>query len=73
MVLPVKYRKSPPVIQSFDFVDIISGTGFVDFKLFNTGEGATKDHHMSTNDVFSDTVGTVAEGGTGSEGTDLPS
>ena len=61
MVLPRVYRKATEqVIQTFDFIDIASGIGFVEYFGGNHGAGGPSGAHiLSKAKFFSDQVSTV--------------
>lgn len=53
-----KYRKSPESIVSFNFTDIASGTGIVNFHCYDSSPSSGLDYHMSQNEFFSKNVET---------------
>lgn len=56
MAVPNKYQVTEPAIASFDFTDIASGTGVQRFYLFESEDDSTKDYHLTSNIIFSNTI-----------------
>lgn len=54
---------APAAIASYDYIDLASGLGVVNFKGFTTRvSGASVSYALGTNDVYSDTVGRYTSG-----------
>lgn len=47
MVVKVKFRKSPPFLVSYNWIDIADGTGVIQFYAFTSEDTSTIDHHLS--------------------------
>ena len=61
MTIPIKYRKSPEVIATYDWVDVANGLGFIDFKGYTTKDFAsTVDYHLGSTDVYSTNIDSLS-------------
>jgi len=62
MAIPVKYRKSPELIATYDWTDVASGLGFVDVKGYVTDDySGVKNYHLGTSDLYSSNVESLSE------------
>ncbi len=52
-LLPKVFRKNPPYILTYDWIDDADGTGFVGYFLFSTEDNSDKDYHLGRNVVYS--------------------
>ena len=57
--LPEDYRKSPPFVVTFDFVDIVTGTAYINLNLALTVEDETDKYVLTNLSLYSDRVLTV--------------
>ena len=51
-----KFTTAPPVVASFDFTDIASGTGFENYFLMSTKDSSATDHILTPQTNFSENI-----------------
>ncbi len=57
MTIPKTYRKSrDPILANFDWTDIAAGTGYEDYFLIESEDSGDKDHHLTSQHDYSNSV-----------------
>ena len=57
MTIPKTYRKSrDPILANFDWTDIAAGTGYEDYFLIESEVDGGKDHHLTSQHDYSNSV-----------------